>query len=96
MLGMADRESYREISKRVFGREKKDSAAIDEINCGSLQRIADAAESMARNYLQLQADVTLYKRWYEESQKQIAGRDRTISALRGQITKLKNAKGGVQ
>jgi len=86
---MAERESYREVSKRVFGREKKDSATFDEINCGSLQRIADATEAMARNFLQLQADMDFYKRQYGIAQEKIAKRDRTISALRGQITKLK-------
>lgn len=86
---MVERESYRELSMRVFGRAKKDSVTFDEVNCGSLQRIADAAAAMARNYLQLQADMDFYKQQYDIAQEKIAKRNRTISALRGQITKLK-------
>ena len=63
------------------------------VKIGCLQRIADACELMAKNHAQLVADHDLYKRWYYEQLERVASRDRTISALRGQITKLKK-KGG--
>jgi hypothetical protein len=78
--------NFREVSKQNFTSDN----TIEHINAGSLQRIADATELMAKNYLQLQSDRDLYKRWYNESSAQKAKLYRQISALRGVITKLKN------
>jgi len=61
------------------------------INAGSLQRIADATELMAKNYLSLQADVAKYKRWYEQEQGYNKGLRASNANLKGQITKLKKA-----
>lgn len=85
--------TLRELSKQMHGVPDGDTVILDHVNAGSLQRIADATEAMARNYLQLQFDLASYKKWFEESEQRVRDRDRTISALRGQITKLK--KGGV-
>ncbi len=60
------------------------------INCGSLQRIADSCELMAKRNQELIDDRDRYKRWYEERGQRIDSRDRTIANLRGQVTKLKN------
>lgn len=71
---------------------KKDwlsKSTIEEINAGSLQRIADASEKMATNYTQLQNDLALYKKWYFERGERLQKLERRISALRGVITKLK-------
>jgi len=64
-----------------------------EIQTGCVQRIADATEAMANNYVQLLADMEYYKKeakWARECSDQ---RDRQISALRGVITKMKKAAG---
>jgi len=62
---------------------------IDHINCGSLQRIADATEAMAKNHIALQRDHDLYKRWFTEEKERRHKLERSNAALRGQITKLK-------
>lgn len=62
---------------------------IETINCGSLQRIADATERMAGNYTALQNELDRYKAYYRELSERLARRDKTISNLKGQITKLK-------
>lgn len=62
---------------------------IEDINAGSLQRIADATEKMAGNFIALQNDRDMYKRWYEETGKEKTKLYRRISALKGVITKLK-------
>jgi predicted nucleic acid-binding Zn-ribbon protein len=62
---------------------------IEHINCGSLQRIADATERMAGNYTALQNELDRYKTYYRELSERLARRDKTISSLKGQITKLK-------
>ena len=68
-----------------------------EIDNGSLQRIADALETylpeMAKNHAHLTTQHDMFKRWYQEQRAIVEQRDRTIAALRGQITKLKK-KGG--
>lgn len=66
-----------------------DPNSIDHINCGSLQRIADATEKMAGNYTALQNELDRYKTYYRELSERLASRDKTISSLKGQITKLK-------
>lgn len=62
---------------------------IDHINCGSLQRIADATEAMAKNHVALQNDCDRYKRWFNEENERRLKLERSNAALRGQITKLK-------
>lgn len=63
---------------------------IENINCGSLQRIADATELMASNYKQLQQDCDKYQRWYNEEAQKVNNLYRKISSLKGVITKYKN------
>jgi len=79
--------NLRELSKQNF--ESANGNTLEAIGAGSLQRIADATELMAKNYLQLQTDRELYKRWYNESKAQKEKLYRQISALKGVITKLK-------
>jgi hypothetical protein len=65
-------------------------STIEEINAGSLQRIADATEVMAQNYLSLQNDRDMYKRWYKNEVEKKEMLQRKISSQKGVITKLKN------
>ncbi len=76
----------REASKGNWGHVD----GYESINTGSLQRIADSCELMAKRYQELIDDRDRYKRWYEERGQRIDSRDRTIANLRGQVTKLKN------
>ena len=68
------------------------SATIQEINSGSLQRIAIAVEMMCRNVRNLEDECASYKERYARSQERGAERDRQIAALRGVITKMKRAR----
>jgi hypothetical protein len=70
-----------------------DSSSFDAINCGSLQRIADACELTAKNYRELLAERDNYQKWYREQRARVEARDRSIAALRGQITKLRKKLG---
>lgn len=84
---------------RSASKAQYDSAgtpSLDQINCGSLQRIADAAEVMARRYVDLLKDVEQYRRWWNEERQTSAALARSNSALRGQITKLKKQLEGQQ
>ncbi len=75
----------RETSRR----EWSSNTSIEHINCGSLQRIADALEKVAVNYDSLLRD----KKWAEESRDRyvnaLESERRRTAALRGVITKMK-------
>ena len=79
-MDMRDQSKSQRITERV---------TIETINCGSLQRIADATEMMAKNYLALQSDLD----WNRNRNKELSSRNsslcRQVSALRGVITKLR-------
>ncbi len=64
-------------------------ATAESVQVGCLQRIADATEAMARNYVSMQRDLEYYQNRckYEQSARQRLLAQR--AALRGVITKLK-------
>jgi len=90
-------KSYRDASKDNWGVDDSTTGdpervkmGPDQIKAGALQRIADATELMAKNYIEMQrenerlrVDKAMYYRWYQKEQ----NRNRS---LRGVITKLKN------
>lgn len=59
------------------------------ITMGAIQRIADATELMASNYKKLQDDVKMYERWYNEETERNNRLRKSISVLKGHITRLK-------
>lgn len=63
-----------------------EDTTIEVVTAGSLQRIADAVEVMAKDRVQMERDL----QWYKE---QYAARGRTIANLESQIKGLKIAKG---
>lgn len=90
---MADAKEYYRHKSRIewYATSLTNTTTIEQINCGSLQRIADATELMAKNYLELQRDRDNYKTWYNNKTREFNTMRLTVSALRGQITKLKKA-----
>jgi len=69
------------------------SGTLEEINAGSLQRIADATEKMAASYDALRNDRDLYRRWYDEGRARSHRLELRIRALRGVITRMKRSRG---
>ena len=61
----------------------------EDLNTSALMRIADATEKMASSYQKMENDLAMYKRWYNDRCESVNNRDKSISNLRGQITKLK-------
>jgi hypothetical protein len=84
-------KSFRNGSKENWS-SNSDGLTIEQINAGSLQRIADASEKMAMNHDQLIRSRDYYKRAYESSMASVKSLERSNASLRGQITKMKNAK----
>lgn len=77
--------NLREASKQNWNADR----SITDINAGSLQRIADATEKMAGNYISLQNDLERYKKWHSERSAEVISLGRVNKALRGVITKFK-------
>lgn len=64
-------------------------ATIEQINCGSLQRIADATEKMALWHTELIAERNRFESSMKYWNSECNIRDKKLSAAKGQITKLK-------
>jgi hypothetical protein len=90
---MSEHVSFREHSRRDYGRRDGGKLTVEQINCGALLRIADATETMARNYVQMQADLDYYKTLAETRAESLNRIEKCNSALRGVITKLKRKHG---
>lgn len=78
--------TFRQLSKQDFTPKETN---LESLNTGSLQRIADATELMAKNFIAMQNDLDYYKRRYNECRGREDKLYRQISALKGVITKLK-------
>jgi hypothetical protein len=87
-----DKKSYKHLS-RLDWFSPDDSITVDRINAGSLQRIADATEAMAGNYLKMQMDLEMYKRWYYQGCEDKKRMAKQIAALQGWVKRLKKAAG---
>lgn len=77
--------NFRQISRQEW------SAAdtVESINAGSLQRIADATEAMAKGHVELANERDRLKGWAENRQQRIERLERQNAALRGVITRLR-------
>lgn len=80
-------DNFRDFSRRSWTGDE----TVAHINAGSLQRIADATELMARRHLELIRERDDYERRYKVAIERESALERKLSAARGQITKLRNA-----
>lgn len=77
--------NMRQDSRKEWG----SGSSVQDINAGSLQRIADATEAMAKNWNALTAERDRYEHWYRREVDLRESAERSNSALRGVITKLR-------
>jgi hypothetical protein len=78
--------TLRDYSRRAWTGQSK---TIEEINAGSLQRIADACELMCKDREKLERDYKWMRESRDEYRLRYRNAERSRAALRGQITKLK-------
>lgn len=79
------KQDMRDMSRKKWN---TDGSTIEEINCGSMLRVADAVEAMAKDRNQIEQDLKFYKEAYDRHTKQIDQLTRSRSALRGVITRM--------
>ncbi|MCL5990561.1 MAG: hypothetical protein M1419_00460 [Bacteroidetes bacterium] len=87
---MSEKISYRDMANINW---KTGNETYENIQLGCLLKIADNIEKMAHNYTQLISERNRYKEWYEQERKTTHKLYRSISALRGVITKMKKKAG---
>jgi len=63
--------------------------SFEAINAGSLQRIADATEIMAKNHAQLIRERDQYERWYNQEHAKRKALERSITAYKANITRFR-------
>lgn len=85
---MANFKSYKTHSKTNYGNDKE-KATLEQINTGSLQRIADAAELMATNFLKLQSDLEYYKNKTKSLENELKTERKRTATYKGQATRIK-------
>ena len=79
-----------EVSKYTYA--MNEVATYKDIEIGCLQRIADATEIMAKGYNQIISDRKYYEKMYKRQQARSERLQRSNSALRGVITKMKKVR----
>jgi hypothetical protein len=88
-------KNLRKLSKEEFNLPREGNPTLEEVRTSCLMRIADASETIAKNYNALLAERDQYEKWFREEQNAKAILIKRVSALKGVITKLKNKKGEV-
>lgn len=81
--------SHRDASRVNWGCFDGVDPTVEQINLGTLQRIADATEQMARKYVDLLNEVERLNALAKERRERADRLERRIAALRGVITRLK-------
>ena len=88
--------SWKDASRTAWSDNGGNNTGSDitdaRMTIGTLQRIADATELMAKNHEQLIAELDRYLQYYTESRQIIDRLHRRISALRGVVTRLKKER----
>lgn len=85
--------STRDISRQVYVVPVGENNAIaqGDVNAGSLQRIADACETMAKDRERMEASLDWHRHDWKKRGEEIAALKRSNAALRGVITKQRMA-----
>lgn len=84
-------KTYRELSKNInWGSDS--NPTLEQINAGSLLRIADAVEKMTKSFDNLRMDRDYWKGRAEDWESKAGRLSRKIAGLRGYITRIAGAK----
>lgn len=82
-------KSYRDHSRSNWICSKEGFPGVEKINTGSLQRIADATEAMAKNYISLQNSLEHYKNRCDRLEAENQHLRNSRAAIKAHNTRLK-------
>ena len=85
-------KSYRQQSRDIQWGTNGDSLSIEQVNCGSLLRIADATELMAKRYEELIQKAEFEERRANRYASRLETEQRRTAALRGVIGRMKRQR----
>src|SRR6185369_3853054 len=78
------------IKQHSRGEWATESPSLDHIKIGSLQRIADATELMARNYVDMQISLDYWKQRAISAEQEIERLKHSRAGYMAALTKLRN------
>lgn len=87
-------KSFKDESRKAWQRSDDKQVTEEQMIIGCLQRIADATEVMAKNYVQMENELKKYKLWYQEERTEKERLQRSIVAHKANYTRLKNKQKG--
>lgn len=82
-------KNFNESSRKNWVTADGSKPDNNQLVVGCLQRIADAVETMSKNYQNLISDRDFYKKRYEETGHEIRRVSRANAALKGHIGRIK-------
>jgi len=85
--------TLQEQSRKFVG-APRDRPTADDVKQGTLLRIADATELIAKNYAELVQQRDMYLRWYNTEHENSARLKKQVAGLQGVITKMKKVQEG--
>ena len=86
-------EELRKASRKNYTIEEGPAhPTLNDINSGSLQRIADALEIISQDYRRLIEERDHYLKAYREAQEIIGTKRRQVAAYKGQVRRLRKAR----
>lgn len=80
---------YRDESRANYGSDQVGNLSLEQLQTGALLRIADASESMAREYNRLLASEKFERGRANRLAGEVQYLERRVAALKGAITKMK-------
>lgn len=89
---MVEHKNFKQESRNPNWGKSIGAINNDDLKVGALLRIADAAEAMAKRHTELINERDMYERLYRNADSDRVEYRKTISALKGVITKLKKKK----
>lgn len=87
---MSNFKSYKEESKKNYGKKDAENLNLEQLNTGCLMRIADSLEKIEKPYLEMIIDLKYYEKECNRQDELINNLLLSNRALKGVITRMKN------
>lgn len=91
---MSEWKSYKDQSRNINWGTDSESLTLDQINTGSLLRIADSMELLSKKYSDMEKENFYLKKQIEYLKAERRKLSKQASGLRGVITRNKNKSKG--
>ena len=84
-------KNYRKESRdKQWGQDQEENLTSDQINCGTLLRIADATELISKSYISLLDEIERFRLAYETERIENKILQHKIAGLKGWIRRIRS------